>query len=223
MQDPEAAARELARCVGELGFKGAMVNGFTQKDVPDKVIYYDAPEYRPFWAVVEDLDVPFYLHTRTTVAARARAYEGHPWLFAPAWDFAAEASVHALRLICSGLFDEFPRLKLVLGHLGERIPYDIWRIDNLMGKAPLKHPARKPVGDYLRTNFHLTTSGQFHDPTFQCAIAEMGVDRILFAIDYPFEFSEDAATWFDGTALSHGDRDKIGRANAIRLFNLDLA
>ena len=199
MQDPEAAARELIRCVNDLGFKGAMVNGFSQKAVAQSVIYYDLPEYRPFWATLAELDVPFYLHSRTTIASRALDYEGHPWLFAPAWDFAQQTSVHAIRLICSGLFDEFPGLKIILGHLGERIPYDIWRIDNLMGKAPGGHPTKRALGDYLRANFHLTTSGQFDDAAFHCALAVMGAGRILFSVDYPFEFTEVAATWFERT------------------------
>ena len=223
MQDPEAAALELARCVREHGFKGAMVNGFTQRGSADSAIYYDLPEYRPFWAAVQELDVPFYLHPRLNLPSRELVYEGHPWLFAPAWDFAAATSIHALRLICCGLFDEFPGLKIVLGHLGERIPFDLWRIDNLMKKPPTGIPAKRSVGDYFRSNFHLTTSGHFHDPPFRCALAEMGVDRMLFSIDYPFETTEAGARWFDETELSDEDRRKIGRTNAIELFGLDLS
>ncbi len=223
MQDVDAAIAELTRSVNDLGFKGALVNGFTQKEVPDSAVYFDIPEYRPFWASVEELDVPFYLHPRLQISARAEAYEGHPCLHAPAWDFAAQTSIHALRLICSGLFDEFPRLQIVLGHLGERIPFDLWRIDNLMKNIPNRFPAKHPVGDYFRANFHLTTSGQFHDPAFHCAVAEVGVDRIMFSVDYPFEEMEPAAAWFDGTELSDEDRLKIGRTNAIKLLKLDLS
>lgn len=223
MQDPDAAIAELTRCVKELGFKGALVNGFTQKDVPDSAVYFDIPEYRPFWAVVQELDVPFYLHPRLQIPTRVEAYEGHPWLYAPAWDYAAQTSIHALRLICSGLFDEFPRLQIVLGHLGERIPYDLWRIDNLMQKVPNRYPAEHSIGTYFTTNFHLTTSGHFHDSTFTCAIAEVGVERIMFSVDYPFEEMERAARWFDGTELSDGDRLKIGRTNAVQLFKLALS
>lgn len=223
MQDVEAATAELTRCVRDLGFKGAMVNGFTQKEVPDSAIYYDIPEYRPFWSAVHDLDVPFYLHPRRNIPSRAYAYDGHPWLLSPAWDFAVQTADHTIRLICSGLFDEFPGLRMILGHLGERLPFDMWRIDHLMRHVPGGIPAKRPVGDYLRSNFHLTTSGQFHDPPFRCALAEMGVDRILFSIDYPFEEFADAASWFEGTDLSDEDRRKIGRANAIELFKLDLS
>jgi len=223
MQDPEAAALELTRCVTELGFKGAMVNCFTQKDVPDSAVYYDLPEFRPFWATVAELDVPFYLHPRLTIPSRTTTYEGHRWLYSQAWDFGSETAIQALRLIGSGLFDEFPRLQVVLGHLGERIPFDMWRIDNLMEKTPVSYPAKKRVSEYMRQNFHLTTSGQFHDAPFQCALAEMGAARLMFSVDYPYEEMAPAAAWFDNTKLSDADRLRIGRTNAIELFKLDLA
>jgi 2,3-dihydroxybenzoate decarboxylase len=222
MQDTEAAARELTRCVTDLGFKGAMVNCFTQRQMPDSAIYFDLPEFRPFWATVAELDVPIYLHPRLTIPSRAKSYEGHPWLYSPVWDFGSETALQALRLIGSGLFDEFPNLQIVLGHLGERIPFDMWRIDNLMNKLPVKHAAKKPVSHYMRNNFHLTTSGQSHDTPFHCALAEMGPLRIMFSVDYPFEEMAPAASWFDNTALSDADRTQIGRTNAIRLFKLSL-
>lgn len=222
MQDPEAASEELTRCVNDLGFKGSLVNGFSQRDVADSAIYYDIPEFRPFWARVEELGMPFYLHPRLQIQTRAQLYEGHPWLYAPAWDFAAQTSVHALRLICSGLFDEFPNIKLVLGHLGERIPFDLWRLDNMMKKQDRRYAAKRPIGDYFRENFHLTTSGQFGEPAFHCSLAEMGVDHIMFSIDYPFEEMAPGAAWFDTTELSDADRLRIGRTNAIELFKLDL-
>ena len=105
MQDPELATRELERCVKELGFRGALVNGFSQADAADTVLYYDLPQYRPFWAMVERLDVPFYLHPRNPLPRDARIYEGHPWLLGPIWAFGQETAVHALRLMASGLFD----------------------------------------------------------------------------------------------------------------------
>ncbi len=221
MQDPDAAAEELTRCVKELGFPGALVNGFTQKEVSDSVIYYDLPEYRPFWACVQELDVPFCLHPRTAIRERAQAYEGHPWLFSSPWGFAVETSIHVLRLIGSCLFDEYPRLKIVIGHLGERIPFDMWRIDHRIKTIPSGYPAKKPMSAYMRSNFHLTTSGNFSDPALQCAIAEMGVDRILFAVDYPMEVMVDGVSWFDNTpVLSDEDRIRIGRTNSIDLFKL---
>src|SRR4029453_15346601 len=118
MQDPEIATQELERCVKELGFRGALVNGFSQVGRPDPAVSYDLPQYRPFWAAVERLDVPFYLHPRNPLPRDARLYAGHPWLLGAAWGFGNETAVHALRLIGSGLFDEFPRLSIVIGHLG---------------------------------------------------------------------------------------------------------
>jgi gamma-resorcylate decarboxylase len=223
MQDPDAAAAELTRCVKELGFKGAMVNGFTQKDVPDSALYYDLPQYRPFWATVAELDVPFYLHPRMQIPSRAQNYEGHPWLMSAPWGFAVETSIHSLRLCGSGLFDEFPNLRIVIGHLGENIPFGLWRIDARMRFSPRGYRGKRPLGDYFRAHFHLTTSGNFNDPAFRCTLDVMGKERVYFSADYPFEAMEDAADWYDNTAvLSEEDRLQIGRANAIKLFDLDL-
>jgi len=109
---------------------------------------------------------------------------------------AARTATQALRLVGSGLFDEFPNLQIVLGHLGERIPFDMWRIDNLISKLLVKLPAKKRVSEYRRNNFHLTTSGQFHDTPFHCALAEMRPSRIMFSVDYPYEEMAPAAAWF---------------------------
>ncbi|NQV54424.1 MAG: amidohydrolase [Rhodospirillales bacterium] len=223
MQDAEAAANELTRCIKDLGFVGAMVNGFTQRDVEDSAIYFDVAEYRPFWAEVAKLDVPFYLHPRTQIMSRRQPYEGHPWLVSAAWGFGRETSIHALRLMGSGLFDEHPNLKIILGHLGERIPYDIWRVDHRLRRNPVGYACKREMGDYFRENFHVTTAGHFHDPTLNCAIAEMGVNRIMFSVDYPFEDMIEAAEWFDNCGLSAEDRAKIGRQNAVDLFGLDLS
>jgi 2,3-dihydroxybenzoate decarboxylase len=223
MQDPDAAARELTRCVKELGFKGALVNGFTQKEVADSAIYYDIPAYRDFWSVVSELDVPFYLHPRTQIKSRAQAYEGHPWLMSSPWGFAVETSIHALRLCGSGLFEQFPNLKIIVGHLGEHIPYDLWRIDARMKFSPRGYTGKRYLGEYFKENFWITTSGNFCDATFKCCLDVMGVDRVLFSADFPFETMEDAANWFDTTPLSDQERRRIGRTNAIDLFKLDLS
>jgi 2,3-dihydroxybenzoate decarboxylase len=222
MQDPEAATNELERCVNQLGFKGALVNGFSQVGTPDTAVYYDLPQYRPFWGAVERLDVPFYLHPRNPLPGSIPGYEGHSWLIGPTWGFAAETAMHALRLIGSGLFDAHPRLQIILGHLGEGLPYYLWRIDNRNNwmKTPHKYAARGQVADYVRANFHLTTSGHYSTPALIDAIAEMGADRVMFSVDYPFEDISDAAQWFDNTPLSESDRRKIGRTNALRLFGL---
>lgn len=223
MQDPEAAARELARCVRELGFVGALVNGFSQVDDPANATYYDLPQYRPFWAEAERLGVPFYLHPRNPLPQHAQIYDGHPWLLGPTWAFGQETAVHALRLMASGLFDAHPRLQIILGHLGEGLPYSIWRVDNRNAwvKAPKGFPAKRPLGEYFRENFYITTSGNFRTQTLIDAILELGSDRILFSADWPFENIDHAAIWFDRCAISEADRRKIGRDNARRLFGLD--
>jgi 2,3-dihydroxybenzoate decarboxylase len=222
MQDPEAATREYERCIKELGFKGALVNGFSQVGTPDTAVYLDLPQYRPFWRAVEALDFPFYLHPRNPLPGTMPIYQGHPWLLGPTWAFAADTAVHALRLIGSGLFDECPRLQIVLGHLGEGLPFYLWRIDNRNSwmKAPHKYAARKPVTDYFRANFHLTTSGHFSTPALLDTVAEIGVDRVMFSVDYPFEDFGEAADWFDRAEIGEADRLKIGRSNAVKLFKL---
>ena len=222
MQDPDAAITELTRCIKDLGFKGALVNGFTQKDVSDSVIYYDIPEYRPFWAALEDFSLPFYMHPRTIIAERAQAYEGHPWLYSSAWGFSVEASIHSLRLIGSGLFDDHPKLQIILGHLGERIPFDMWRLDHRIERLPCGYSRPHPMSYYLKNNFHMTTSGNFYGPTFEFTVNEMGIERIMFSVDYPFEDTTEGATWFDEMEMTEDTRLKIGRTNAIELFKLDL-
>ena len=219
MQDPQAAALELERCVRDLKFKGALVNSFSQVGSADTAVYYDLPQYRPFWAEVERLGVPFYLHPRDPLPSRRQAYEGHPWLIASPWGFAEETAMHALRLMGCGLFDEYPKLQIVLGHLGERIPYDLWRLDHRLAKVPGR-PAKRTMGEYFRENFHVTTSGHFCTQSLIHAILTLGADRVLFAVDYPFEDHAQAASWFDAADIAEADRRKIGRGNAVALFDL---
>lgn len=220
LQDPQAAAQELTRCVKELGFCGALVNGYSQVREADSAVYYDLPEYRPFWATVEELDVPFYLHPRSPLGSRRPAYEGHPWLVGAAWGFAAETSIHALRLMGSGLFDEYPKLKVILGHLGEGVPFSIWRVDHRISKLAQGTKAKLSMGDYLRKNFYITTSGYFHTPALTDVMLEIGSDRVLFSVDYPYEDATEAADWFDHAAISEPDRLRIAGTNAQKLFRL---
>lgn len=224
MQDPDGAARELERCVKELGMRGALVNGFSQVNDPDTPVYYDLPQYRPFWATMERLDVPFYLHPRNPLPRDARIYAGHPWLLGPIWAFGQETAVHALRLMASGLFDAHPRLQIILGHMGENLPFGIWRVDNSNAWIPdrNKWPAKRRLGEYFCANFHLTTSGNFRTQALLNAMLEIGSDRIMFSTDWPFENVDHAAIWFDACAISESDRLKIGRANAARLFKLQI-
>jgi gamma-resorcylate decarboxylase len=220
MQDPDMASRELQRCVKELRFRGALVNGFSQ--LGERTLYYDLPQYRPFWGVVEALDVPFYLHPRNPLPKDCAIYDGHRWLMGPAWAFGQETAVHALRLMGSGLFDECPKLQIVLGHMGEGLPFSLWRVDyhNAWVKFPQPYPAKKKIGEYFCSNFHITTSGNFRTQSLIDAMLEIGADRILFSTDWPFENINHAAQWFDAASISEDDRAKIGRGNAIKLFKL---
>ena len=222
MQDPELAIVELHRSIKTLGFRGVLINGFSQVGTPDNVVYYDHPKYEEFWAELERLDVPFYLHPRNPLPSWGQIYEGHPWLLGPTWAFGQETAVHALRLMASGLFDRHPKLKIILGHMGEGIPYSLWRIDNRNAwvKAPKTYPAKKTFREYFQQNFYLTTSGNFRNQTLIDAILEVGADRILFSTDWPFENIDHAAQWFDNTSISTADLEKIGRTNAVKLFKL---
>lgn len=223
MHDPDAAAKELTRCVEELGFKGCLVNGFQQVDGSDQVKYYDFPEYRSFWATVSKLDVPFYLHPRMQIPSRAENYMDHPWLMSAPWGFAVETSIHALRLCGSGIFDENPNLRICIGHLGENIPFGLWRIDARMRFSRRGYRGKRPLGDYFRDHFHITTSGNFNDAAFRCTLDVLDNDKIYFSADYPFEQMEDAADWYDTTdVISDEQRCRIGRKNAIKLLDLDL-
>jgi len=220
MQDPQAAAQELRRCVKELGFCGALVNGFTQINEADSAVFYDLPQYRPFWATVQQLDVPFYLHPRFPLATRQQAYEGHAWIAGSAWGFAVETSIHALRLMGSGLFDEYPKLKLILGHLGEGLPFGIWRVDHRILRTSVRPKAKLPIAHYLRENFYITTSGAFRTQALIDTIMEVGADRVLYSVDYPYEDMGEATEWFDNAPISEPDRLKIAHGNARQLFRL---
>ncbi len=222
LQDPDLASRELERCVKDFGFRGALVNGFSQAGSPDNCLYYDMPQYWPFWEVVQKLDVPFYLHPRNPVDAWAQIYKGHGWLMGPTWAFGQETAVHALRLMGSGLFDAYPRLKIVMGHMGEGLPFSMWRVDNRNAwtKAKPNYKATRPIAEYFHQNFWLTTSGNFRTQTLIDAMLEVSADRILFSADWPFENVDHAANWFDNCSISEADRIKIGRTNSMRLFKL---
>lgn len=220
MQDPDAAARELTRCVRELGFPGGMVNGFTQLDREDSAYYYDLPQFWPFWATVESLDVPIYIHPRYLPGDRAEI-KGHPWFTGAAWMFGVNTATHALRLMASGLFDKYPKLTVMLGHLGEMLPNAIWRIEHRLKMMPRGIPAKKKFGEYLQNNFYVTTSGNFCTAALLNTILTMGADRILFAVDYPYEFVSEAAQWFDNMdVISESDWVKIARTNAEKVLKL---
>jgi gamma-resorcylate decarboxylase len=214
LQDPDAAAAELDRAVTELGFKGALVNGYTPP-----AEYYDDPKFWPVWERIESLGVPFYLHPRNPLPDQRRVYEGRPELLGPTWAFAVETGTHALRLITGGVFDRFPNATVILGHMGEFLPFAMHRFEARLSRIPSVKLA-KPATAYLRENFYITTSGNNHTASLQAIIADLGADRILFAADYPFEDMADGARWFDSLDLDPADQEKIARANAKRLLGL---
>src|SRR5262249_31270174 len=154
--------------------------------------------------------VPFYLHPRNPLPSWTKFYEGHNWLLGPNWAFAAETAVHALRLIGSGLFDECPKLTIVLGHLGEGIPVYLWRIDNRNGwmKAGDKYRAEHGGAHYFRKHFNATTSVILDTPALFNEMAVSGADRVMFSVVWPFEDVGGGGQWFDGAAINEGDRLK---------------
>jgi 2,3-dihydroxybenzoate decarboxylase len=220
LQDPAAAARELERCIRDLGFLGAMVNGFSQSGQEDTALYYDLPQYADFWATVERLGVPFYLHPRDALASRRQHYEGQPWFEGSPWAFNVETSIHALRLMGCGLFDRHPKLKIIIGHLGETIPFNIWRIDHRLSRTPRGIPTKRKLAEYLRENFYITTSGNFRTSSLLATMLEVGADRILFSADWPFEEISEAAEWMESASISEPDRHKIAYQNSARLFGI---
>jgi predicted TIM-barrel fold metal-dependent hydrolase len=220
MQDPAAAQRELTRSVTDLGLKGALVNGYSNLGDPETGLYYDAAEYEPFWRTVAELEVPIYLHPRNPLPGQRHIYEGREELLGPTWAFAVETGTHALRLITSGLFDRVPGIQIILGHLGEQLPFAINRLEQRLSHNPRVH-LDKPPSQALREHFYITTSGNNHTPSLKGVIEELGSDRVMFAADYPFEKMEDGARWFDGLEHDLGVEihRKIARENAIRVLD----
>lgn len=219
MLDVDAAAAELDRCVSTLGFKGALVNGYSSDGTPDTGRYYDDPRYDPLWERFAALDVPFYLHPRNPLPDQRRIYEGREQLLGPTWAFGAETAVHALRMLIGGVFDRVPELTVVLGHLGELLPFAIRRLEQRLSRRADVDLAR-PAADYLQDNFYLTTSGNYHTPSLIGILLELGADRLMFAADYPFEQLDDGAAWLDNVPISDSDRRKIASENACRLLHL---
>ena len=214
-QDPQAAAREFERAVRTLGLKGALINSHTHGE------YLDDRKFWPIFEAAQALDVPIYIHPRDPSPAMLDPYRAHA-LVGPIWGFAAETGLHALRLIMAGVFDQFPRLQIVLGHLGEGLPFFIDRIDirYRVDGSPARIKLKRRPSDYLRQNFVLTTSGMNYGPSLRQAIDVMGRDRILFAADWPFEDAVAASAAFDAIRLTRPERAAILQHNAERVFRI---
>jgi 2,3-dihydroxybenzoate decarboxylase len=222
LQNPKEAAKELEHAIKDLGFMGALVNGYSNIGDVNEAQYLDDPKVLDFWERVAELDVPVYLHPRIPVPNQQRIYKGYDALLGAAWGFGFETATHAVRLILSGLFDRFPKLNVILGHLGEGLPFTLPRLEHrLRHMVPSTHGAHKlPPMHYLRNNFYLTTSGVFRTQALLDTMLEVGSDRILFSVDYPYESMKELAPWFDDCPISDNDRLKIGRTNAQKLFKI---
>jgi predicted TIM-barrel fold metal-dependent hydrolase len=209
---PDEAADELERSVTQLGFKGAMIHGTTHGSFLDE---------KRFWVILEkaqSLDVPIYIHPGSPDPSMVSGYyRDYPAMAHAGWGFNVEAATHAIRLILSGAFDAYPKLKIIIGHMGEMLPYELWRCDALLTRdSSLKRTFR----EYFLDHFYITTSGNFSVPALQCAIAEMGADRIIFSVDWPYASNIDARRFLEDAPLSTTDRSKLFHENAERLLRL---
>jgi 2,3-dihydroxybenzoate decarboxylase len=214
--DPQAAADELERTVTRYGFKGAMINGLTDGAFLDD---------KRFWCIFERaqaLGVPIYLHPAIPHQAVIDAYyQGYlkgdyPVLMGAVWGFGVETATHAIRLMMSGVFDAYPKLDIILGHLGETIPFALWRLD-----WAIRHfTGKSNFADIFRERFYVTTSGNFSQPALTCSLMELGVDRILFSVDWPYSSNVEAVRFVHAAAIGDDERQKIFHRNASRLLRL---
>jgi len=214
--DPQAAADELERTVKKHGFKGAMIHGMSNGE------FVDLKKYWPIYERAEALDVPVYFHPslpdpRVTEIYYQDYAKDFPLVVRPAWGFTVETATQAIRLVLSGVFEKHPGLNVILGHFGETLPFLLWRID-----AALRRPGQKPMSfrDIFTNNFYVTTSGFFSDPALLCCVMEMGVDHILFAVDWPFVMNPPAVQWMADVPISDADKAKILSGNAQRLLRM---
>jgi 2,3-dihydroxybenzoate decarboxylase len=216
-ENPVAAAKEIERAANMLKLNGLIVNSHTKGE------YLDAPKFRPIFEAAETFDMPIYLHPREPAASWVAPYLDYALWFA-GWGFAAETGLHAMRLIMSGLFDRFPKVKIVLGHMGEGIPFWLQRIDNryrLEVKIGACGRLERLPSEYFLDNFVITTSGVTSMPALRLSLDELGVDRILFAADFPYEDDAEAVRFMDGANVTEEERKKIYETNAMRVFKLD--
>jgi 2,3-dihydroxybenzoate decarboxylase len=211
MQDPHAAIDELERCMRELKFCGAMINGHTNGQ------YLDDPALYPFWERAEALQAAIYIHPTDPIAP-SPALNGYDGLRRATWEWGFETGSHALRLVFSGLFDRFPRVRLALGHLGETLPYLLWRFDSRAKLYGVKL-AKKP-SDYIKQNIVVTTSGMCAAEPLNCAIAALGHASVMFAADYPFESAQEAGEFLDKTPFPETLREDVAFRNAARYLGL---
>jgi predicted TIM-barrel fold metal-dependent hydrolase len=218
MKDPASAAKELERCIDTLGFRGLILDGTSGGE------FMDQPKFLPVFEAANALKIPIYLHPAPPPRAVKDAYfsglpvEAAHLLSIAGWGWHAENGLHTLRLIVSGLFDRFPELQIVIGHMGEGVPYALARSSNVLGAAT-KHLQRS-VAEYFHHNFHVTTSGYFTLPPFQCALEVVGIDRLMYSVDYPFSPNTRGRDFLNALNLPDTDYAKLTHGNAEALFKL---
>ena len=213
--DPKAAADELERTVTKLGFKGAMINGLTGG------VFHDDQRFWPLYERAAALDVPIYIHPAIPQQAVIETYykgyvDKHPGLLRAGWGFNVETATQGIRFVLSGVFDAHPGLKVILGHMGEGLPFYLWRITHGLRQSM----GEKTFREIFCRHFWITTSGFFSDPALVCCMMEMGIDRILFSVDYPFVDNPPGAEWIKTLPLCAEDREKLLNGNARRLLKL---
>jgi 5-carboxyvanillate decarboxylase len=215
-QDPATAAREIERAAQKLGLCGVIINSHTMGE------YLDAAKYRPIFEAAQAFGMPLYLHPREPAPSMVAPYLDYGLWFA-GWGFAAETGLHAMRLIMSGTFDRFPKLRIVLGHMGEGLPFWLQRIDNrylLEVKIGAVEKLPKLPSQYFLDNFVITTAGVTSMPALRLCLDVLGVERILFAADFPYEDDAEAVRFMDGAAVTEDERKQIYETNAQRVFKL---
>jgi 2,3-dihydroxybenzoate decarboxylase len=211
-QDPKAAVIELERAVTKLKLRGAMIEGQDHAHWE----FLDSQAFRPLWECAAALDVPIYLHPNIPNPDSVKLLEGHAEVQNLMWAGAIYTGTQVLRIIGSGVFDEFPKAKLILGHLGELLPYWLGRLDE--GARAWK--VKNPPSTYIKENIYISTSGHYHPEALMCAINAIGSDHILFATDYASVKGELAVQFLERTPMSDEDRERIYHLNAERLFKL---
>lgn len=209
--DVHAACAELKRCVSELGFVGALVNGSTQGE------YLDNPILDQLWLTLEQLDVPLYLHPGVPTdqpVSMVKELDGATW----GWSF--DTATHALRLIVKGVFDKHPNAKVILGHMGENLPFYLWRLDSRYSSTHYCKDISRLPSEVFRRHFFITTSGVCDSAALRCSIETLGPDRIMFATDYPYEDIELAGRWMDEAPIDPRTKRMICRETAQMLLRL---
>lgn len=219
VHNPEEAARELERSVKELGFCGGKVNSNLKGE------YLDDRKYWPIWEKVEKLDVPIYLHPMVTSSTMMKAYTTYGgFLAGPSLGYAADASLHAMHLIASGLFDKYPGLTIILGHLGEGLPFWMERLNqgwqSKQNPVEVRPKCQKKPSEYVKSNFIMTTSGMHQVPAFICTYLAMGADKMAFAADYPFTNLKQDGELMEAMPICDADKEKICHGTAERIFKL---